>query len=58
VLKIITANQFWSLVKSRALNENDYPISQNILTQVKNSNGVLDLFKLSKYIENNGWDFE
>lgn len=54
VILNVTAPQFWSLVKSSSLDENDYQISQEILDRVKDSDRRLNFYKLNQYLEGGG----
>lgn len=57
VIETITEEQFWSLYKKEALEEDDYPIPENVRVQVKDKDGTLNIIKLANYIDKNGWSF-
>ncbi len=46
----ITAGEFWSLIKSRELDENDVPVPEELRQELKDDEGVLNLYKLSAYL--------
>jgi hypothetical protein len=50
VVANVTAKEFWSLNKRAKLDKDDAPISEKVLSQVKDEEGVLNLSKLAAVI--------